>query len=175
MDSQEDWGTSCCVSSSPQVALLHLSGVNSLCQALCSNPAVATKLKHLDLSGNSLRGDDLPVGRSPVFRSSLIQQDPGAECEFVSPQSLQSFLSHSNCLESLDLSNSDCCLEQVHTPDTHLREKDLYLILLSFKTSFFCGGLFSGMFFLTKRIFETPSCPQHVKNRLLSQVRLTCL
>ncbi|XP_056876162.1 F-actin-uncapping protein LRRC16A-like isoform X3 [Takifugu flavidus] len=61
-------------------------GVNSLCQALCSNPAVATTLKHLDLSGNSLRGDDLP--------------------------SLQSFLSHSNCLESLDLSNSDCCLEQ---------------------------------------------------------------
>ncbi|CAF93839.1 unnamed protein product, partial [Tetraodon nigroviridis] len=34
-------------------------GVNSLCQALGSNPAVATSLKHLDLSGNSMRGDDL--------------------------------------------------------------------------------------------------------------------
>ncbi|TMS18600.1 F-actin-uncapping protein LRRC16A [Larimichthys crocea] len=34
-------------------------GVNSLCQALCANPAVASALTHLDLSGNSLRGDDL--------------------------------------------------------------------------------------------------------------------
>ncbi|XP_071355710.1 F-actin-uncapping protein LRRC16A isoform X2 [Trachinotus anak] len=62
-------------------------GVNSLCQALCANPAVATALTHLDLSGNSLRSDDLP--------------------------NLHSFLSHSNCLETLDLSNSDCSLEQV--------------------------------------------------------------
>ncbi|TDH03693.1 hypothetical protein EPR50_G00144660 [Perca flavescens] len=62
-------------------------GVNSLCQALCANPAVATSLTHLDLSGNSLRGDDMP--------------------------NLHSFLSHLNCLETLDLSNSDCSLEQV--------------------------------------------------------------
>ncbi|XP_073319009.1 F-actin-uncapping protein LRRC16A isoform X2 [Pagrus major] len=62
-------------------------GVNSLCQALCANPAVASTLTHLDLSGNSLRGDDLP--------------------------NLHSFLSHPNCLETLDLSNSDCSLELV--------------------------------------------------------------
>ncbi|KAE8282554.1 F-actin-uncapping protein LRRC16A [Larimichthys crocea] len=62
-------------------------GVNSLCQALCANPAVASALTHLDLSGNSLRGDDL--------------------------QNLHNFLSHPNCLETLDLSNSDCALEQV--------------------------------------------------------------
>ncbi|KAI3358213.1 hypothetical protein L3Q82_003211 [Scortum barcoo] len=61
-------------------------GVNGLCQALCANPAVASALTHLDLSGNSLRGDDL--------------------------QNLHSFLSHPNCLETLDLSNSDCSLEQ---------------------------------------------------------------
>nr|XP_046273541.1 F-actin-uncapping protein LRRC16A isoform X2 [Scatophagus argus] len=62
-------------------------GVNSLCQALCANPAIASTLTHLDLSGNSLRGDDLP--------------------------NLHSFLSHSNCLQTLDVSNSDCSLEQV--------------------------------------------------------------
>ncbi|XP_032366002.1 F-actin-uncapping protein LRRC16A, partial [Etheostoma spectabile] len=62
-------------------------GVNSLCQALCANPAVAANLTHLDLSGNSLRGDDMP--------------------------NLHSFLGHPNCLETLDLSNSDCSLEQV--------------------------------------------------------------
>ncbi|KAM8767365.1 F-actin-uncapping protein LRRC16A isoform 1-T1 [Acanthopagrus schlegelii] len=62
-------------------------GVNSLCQALCANPAVTSTLTHLDLSGNSLRGDDLP--------------------------NLHSFLSHPNCLETLDLSNSDCSLELV--------------------------------------------------------------
>ncbi|KAM7373678.1 hypothetical protein PAMP_008513 [Pampus punctatissimus] len=62
-------------------------GVNSLCQALCANPAVSSTLTHLDLSGNSLRGDDLP--------------------------NLHSFLGQSNCLETLDLSNSDCSLEQV--------------------------------------------------------------
>ncbi|XP_029299531.1 F-actin-uncapping protein LRRC16A isoform X2 [Cottoperca gobio] len=62
-------------------------GVNILCQALCANPAVAAALTHLDLSGNSLRGDDL--------------------------QNLYSFLSQPNCLETLDLSNSDCFVEQV--------------------------------------------------------------
>ncbi|XP_076013240.1 F-actin-uncapping protein LRRC16A isoform X2 [Genypterus blacodes] len=62
-------------------------GVNSLCQALYANPAVSSALTHLDLSGNSLRGDDLP--------------------------NLHSFLSHPNCLQALDLSNSDCSLDQV--------------------------------------------------------------
>ncbi|XP_037831643.1 F-actin-uncapping protein LRRC16A isoform X2 [Kryptolebias marmoratus] len=62
-------------------------GVNSLCQALCANPMIATTLTHLDLSGNSLRGDDI--------------------------QYLHSFLSHPNRLEVLDLSNSDCSLELV--------------------------------------------------------------
>ncbi|XP_034401871.1 F-actin-uncapping protein LRRC16A [Cyclopterus lumpus] len=62
-------------------------GVNSLCQALAANPSVAAALVHLDLSGNSLRGDDLP--------------------------NLHGFLSHPNRLETLDLSNSDCSLEQV--------------------------------------------------------------
>ncbi|KAM4725409.1 F-actin-uncapping protein LRRC16A isoform 2-T2 [Anableps anableps] len=64
-------------------------GVNNLCQALCANPVVASTLTHLDLSGNSLRGEDL--------------------------QNLHSFLSHPNCLETLDLSNSDCSLELVCT------------------------------------------------------------
>ncbi|KAM3596683.1 uncharacterized protein V6R79_019047 [Siganus canaliculatus] len=62
-------------------------GMNSLCQALCANPAVASTLTLLDLSGNSLRGDDL--------------------------QNLHSFLGHPNRLETLDLSHSDCSLEQV--------------------------------------------------------------
>ncbi|KAK1880253.1 F-actin-uncapping protein LRRC16A [Dissostichus eleginoides] len=62
-------------------------GVSSLCQALCANPAVSAALTHLDLSGNSLRGDDL--------------------------QNLHSFLNNPNCLETLDLSNSDCPLDQV--------------------------------------------------------------
>uniref|UniRef100_A0A3B3C2P2 CARMIL pleckstrin homology domain-containing protein n=1 Tax=Oryzias melastigma TaxID=30732 RepID=A0A3B3C2P2_ORYME len=60
-------------------------GVNSLCQALCANPVVASTLTHLDLSGNSLRGDDIT--------------------------SLHNFLGHPNCLQTLDLSNSDCSLE----------------------------------------------------------------
>ncbi|XP_068188867.1 F-actin-uncapping protein LRRC16A isoform X2 [Antennarius striatus] len=62
-------------------------GVNGLCKALCANPAVGSALTHLDLSGNSLRGDDLP--------------------------NLHSFLSQCPHLETLDLSNSDCALDQV--------------------------------------------------------------
>ncbi|KAM6899624.1 F-actin-uncapping protein LRRC16A [Xenentodon cancila] len=62
-------------------------GVNGLCQALCANPVVVSTLTHLDLSGNSLKGDDL--------------------------QYLHNFLSQPNCLETLDLSNSDCSLELV--------------------------------------------------------------
>ncbi|TNN26519.1 F-actin-uncapping protein LRRC16A [Liparis tanakae] len=62
-------------------------GVNILCQALAANPSVAAALVHLDLSGNSLRGDDLP--------------------------NLHAFLSQPNHLETLDLSNSDCSVEPV--------------------------------------------------------------
>uniref|UniRef100_A0A8C7KBK0 F-actin-uncapping protein LRRC16A-like n=1 Tax=Oncorhynchus kisutch TaxID=8019 RepID=A0A8C7KBK0_ONCKI len=64
-------------------------GVNSLAQALSANPAVPTTLTHLDLCGNSLRGDDLP--------------------------NLYNFLGQPNSLATLDLSNSDCCLDQVCT------------------------------------------------------------
>ncbi|KAM9824007.1 F-actin-uncapping protein LRRC16A [Neosynchiropus ocellatus] len=67
--------------------LMSAKGVNSVCQSLGANPALATSLTHLDLSGNSLRGDDLPH--------------------------LHNFLSHSNCLETLNLSHTDCSLEQV--------------------------------------------------------------
>ncbi|XP_072304433.1 F-actin-uncapping protein LRRC16A-like [Eucyclogobius newberryi] len=62
-------------------------GVNSVCQALSLNPAVGSRLQELDLSGNSLRGDDL--------------------------QQLQSFLAQSNILETLDLSHSDCSMDQI--------------------------------------------------------------
>ncbi|KAM9384108.1 F-actin-uncapping protein LRRC16A isoform 2-T2 [Pholidichthys leucotaenia] len=62
-------------------------GINVLCQSLCANPVISSTLTHLDLSGNSLRGDDI--------------------------LNLHSFLSHPNSLETLDLSNSDCSLEQV--------------------------------------------------------------
>ncbi|XP_053717719.1 F-actin-uncapping protein LRRC16A isoform X2 [Synchiropus splendidus] len=67
--------------------LMSAKGVNGVCQSLGANPALATSLTHLDLSGNSLRGDDLPH--------------------------LHNFLSHSNCLETLNLSHTDCSLEQV--------------------------------------------------------------
>uniref|UniRef100_A0A4W5RSG1 Capping protein regulator and myosin 1 linker 1 n=1 Tax=Hucho hucho TaxID=62062 RepID=A0A4W5RSG1_9TELE len=82
-------------------------GVNSLAQALSANPAVPTTLTHLDLCGNSLRGDDLP--------------------------NLYNFLGQPNSLATLDLSNSDCCLDQVSEPSsncwysfkTHRRSKDV--------------------------------------------------
>ncbi|XP_061123182.1 F-actin-uncapping protein LRRC16A-like [Syngnathus typhle] len=61
-------------------------GVNLLCQALCRNPSVAASLTHLQLTGNSLRGDDL--------------------------QHLHNFLSRDNRLQVLDLSSTDCSLEQ---------------------------------------------------------------
>lgn len=50
---------------SSELPVYVLSGVNSLAQALSANPAVPTTLTHLDLCGNSLRGDDLPVCTSP--------------------------------------------------------------------------------------------------------------
>uniref|UniRef100_A0A8C8D1C8 CARMIL C-terminal domain-containing protein n=1 Tax=Oncorhynchus tshawytscha TaxID=74940 RepID=A0A8C8D1C8_ONCTS len=89
-------------------------GVNSLAQALSANPAVPTTLTHLDLCGNSLRGDDL--------------------------SNLYNFLGQHNSLVTLDLSSSDCCLDQVmRTPEnfrtnnpsvlafflTHRRSKDV--------------------------------------------------
>ncbi|KAI1894201.1 hypothetical protein AGOR_G00113390 [Albula goreensis] len=62
-------------------------GVNSLCQSLSANPSIASTLTHLDLSGNVLRGDDLP--------------------------NLYNFLGQPNRLTTLDLSNTDCSLDLV--------------------------------------------------------------
>lgn len=108
--------------------LSFLAGVNSLCQALCANPAVASALTHLDLSGNSLRGDDLQVlSRRASFCliqdwDNIIQRRASSRkfnTSLFCAQNLHSFLSHSNCLETLDLSNSDCSLEQVKAAHTH--------------------------------------------------------
>ncbi|XP_077431257.1 F-actin-uncapping protein LRRC16A-like isoform X2 [Vanacampus margaritifer] len=62
-------------------------GVNSLCQSLSANPSIPSSLVHLDLSGNILRGDDM--------------------------QHFYNFLSQPNRLTTLDLSNTDCSLDQV--------------------------------------------------------------
>ncbi|XP_062421403.1 F-actin-uncapping protein LRRC16A-like isoform X2 [Pungitius pungitius] len=62
-------------------------GVNSLCQSLSANPSIPSSLVHLDLSGNVLRGDDI--------------------------QHFYHFLGQPNSLATLDLSNSDCSLDQV--------------------------------------------------------------
>ncbi|XP_068425638.1 F-actin-uncapping protein LRRC16A-like isoform X2 [Clinocottus analis] len=62
-------------------------GVNSLCQSLSANPSIPSSLVHLDLSGNVLRGDDM--------------------------QHFYHFLGQPNSLATLDLSNSDCSLDQV--------------------------------------------------------------
>ncbi|XP_076862330.1 F-actin-uncapping protein LRRC16A [Brachyhypopomus gauderio] len=66
---------------------LSVKGVNILAQSLCSSPTVFNTLTHLDLSGNTLRGDDLP--------------------------NLWNFLGQPNSLQTLDLSNSDCSLDLV--------------------------------------------------------------
>uniref|UniRef100_A0AAV2K208 CARMIL C-terminal domain-containing protein n=1 Tax=Knipowitschia caucasica TaxID=637954 RepID=A0AAV2K208_KNICA len=66
---------------------LSAKGVNSVCQALGSNPVISSSLKQLDLSGNSLRGDDM--------------------------QQLLGFLSQSNSLQTLDLSHCDGSVEQI--------------------------------------------------------------
>ncbi|KAK6327471.1 hypothetical protein J4Q44_G00031160 [Coregonus suidteri] len=84
-------------------------GVNSLAQALSANPAVPTTLTHLDLCGNSLRGDDLP--------------------------NLYNFLGQPNSLVTLDLSNSDCCLDQVCT--SLLRGSLKHLSVLNMSKSVF--------------------------------------
>ncbi|XP_074539114.1 F-actin-uncapping protein LRRC16A-like isoform X2 [Halichoeres trimaculatus] len=62
-------------------------GVNSLCQSLSANPSIPSSLVHLDLSGNVLRGDDM--------------------------QHFYNFLGQPNSLATLDLSNTDCSLDQV--------------------------------------------------------------
>ncbi|XP_035019799.2 F-actin-uncapping protein LRRC16A isoform X2 [Hippoglossus stenolepis] len=62
-------------------------GVNSLCQSLSANPSISSSLVHLDLSGNILRGDDM--------------------------QLFCHFLAQPNSLATLDLSNTDCSLDQV--------------------------------------------------------------
>lgn len=62
------------------LVVIFLAGVNSLCQALCANPAVATALTHLDLSGNSLRGDDLQV-RGRRAPSCLRRTETGLQQE----------------------------------------------------------------------------------------------
>ncbi|XP_041843062.1 F-actin-uncapping protein LRRC16A-like isoform X2 [Melanotaenia boesemani] len=62
-------------------------GVNSLCQSLSANPSIPSSLVHLDLSGNMLRGDDM--------------------------QHFYNFLGQPNSLTTLDLSNTDCSLDQV--------------------------------------------------------------
>ncbi|XP_017265497.1 F-actin-uncapping protein LRRC16A isoform X2 [Kryptolebias marmoratus] len=62
-------------------------GVNSLCQSLSANPSIPSSLVHLDLSGNMLRGDDM--------------------------QHFYNFLGQPNSLATLDLSNTDCSLDQV--------------------------------------------------------------
>lgn len=62
-------------------------GVNSLCQSLGANPSIPGSLLHLDLSGNILRGDDM--------------------------QHFYHFLAQPNSLSTLDLSNTDCALDQV--------------------------------------------------------------
>ncbi|MCI4381517.1 hypothetical protein PGIGA_G00252760 [Pangasianodon gigas] len=66
---------------------LSAKGVNILAQSLCSNSSFFNTLIHLDLSGNTLRGDDLP--------------------------NLWNFLSQPNNLHTLDLSNCDCALDLV--------------------------------------------------------------
>uniref|UniRef100_A0A8C9XVC8 Capping protein regulator and myosin 1 linker 1 n=1 Tax=Sander lucioperca TaxID=283035 RepID=A0A8C9XVC8_SANLU len=62
-------------------------GVNSLCQSLSANPSISSSLVHLDLSGNVFRGDDM--------------------------QHFYHFLGQRNSLANLDLSNTDCSLDQV--------------------------------------------------------------
>ncbi|CAI5663208.1 unnamed protein product [Oreochromis niloticus] len=62
-------------------------GVNSLCQSLSANPSIPSSLVHLDLSGNMLRGDDM--------------------------QHFYHFLGQPNSLATLDLSSTDCLLDQV--------------------------------------------------------------
>uniref|UniRef100_A0A3Q3XF12 CARMIL C-terminal domain-containing protein n=1 Tax=Mola mola TaxID=94237 RepID=A0A3Q3XF12_MOLML len=116
-------------------------GVNSLCQALCNNPAVASALTQLDLSGNSLRGDDLP--------------------------NLHSFLSHPNCVHTLDLSNSDCSLEQVCA--SLLRGSLKHLCVLNMSKTVFSHRKCKDIPSSFKQFF---SCAQALSSVSLSGTRL---
>uniref|UniRef100_A0A6Q2WX94 CARMIL C-terminal domain-containing protein n=1 Tax=Esox lucius TaxID=8010 RepID=A0A6Q2WX94_ESOLU len=70
-----------------------------------ANPAILTTLTHLDLCGNSLRGEDLP--------------------------NLYNFLGQPNSLVTLDLSNSDCSLDQVCTSLLRGSVKNLSVLNMS--------------------------------------------
>uniref|UniRef100_A0A669CPV0 Capping protein regulator and myosin 1 linker 1 n=1 Tax=Oreochromis niloticus TaxID=8128 RepID=A0A669CPV0_ORENI len=85
-------------------------GVNSLCQSLSASPSIPSSLVHLDLSGNMLRGDDM--------------------------QHFYHFLGQPNSLATLDLSNTDCLLDQLVTLYPVLT---LCSVIISFLFSFcFC-------------------------------------
>ncbi|KAG7458014.1 hypothetical protein MATL_G00233350 [Megalops atlanticus] len=84
-------------------------GVNSLAQSLSVNQSMLNSLTHLDLSGNVLRGDDLP--------------------------NLYQFLGQPNNLTSLDLSNSDCSLDLVCS--SLLRGSTEHLSVLNVSKSIF--------------------------------------
>ncbi|XP_035765864.1 F-actin-uncapping protein LRRC16A-like [Neolamprologus brichardi] len=71
-------------------------GVNSLCQSLSANPSIPSSLVHLDLSGNMLRGDDM--------------------------QHFYHFLGQPNSLATLDLSNTDCLLDQLRSGGSQILE-----------------------------------------------------
>uniref|UniRef100_A0A3Q2QT46 Capping protein regulator and myosin 1 linker 1 n=1 Tax=Fundulus heteroclitus TaxID=8078 RepID=A0A3Q2QT46_FUNHE len=77
-------------------------GVNSLCQSLSANPSIASSLVHLDLSGNLLRGDDM--------------------------QHFYNFLGQPNSLATLDLSNTDCSLDQVRDPGSSTTNKNDFIL-----------------------------------------------
>uniref|UniRef100_A0A674AFT6 Capping protein regulator and myosin 1 linker 1 n=1 Tax=Salmo trutta TaxID=8032 RepID=A0A674AFT6_SALTR len=94
-------------------------GVNSLAQALSANPAVPTTLTHLDLCGNSLRGDDLSVCTSPErtpenFRTN----NPSVLAFFLThrrskdvPHSFKQFFGTALALSSVNLSGTKLPLE----------------------------------------------------------------
>ncbi|XP_028985183.1 F-actin-uncapping protein LRRC16A-like isoform X2 [Betta splendens] len=84
-------------------------GVNSLCQSLSANTSIPSSLVHLDLSGNILRGDDM--------------------------QHFYHFLSQPNSLATLDLSNTDCSLDQVCS--ALLRGSAQHLAVLNVSKSIF--------------------------------------
>lgn len=79
------------------------------------------------------------------------------------PQNLHSFLSRSNHLETLDLSNSDVSLEQVNA--------GCRLQLRLSASAANAAACVSGVCVSSQRIAEAPLCPQHVKDPVLSQVR----
>ncbi|XP_037533001.1 F-actin-uncapping protein LRRC16A [Nematolebias whitei] len=87
-------------------------GINSLCQSLSANPLTPSSLVHLDLSGNVLRGDDM--------------------------QHFYNFLGQHNSLVTLDLSNTDCSLDQVC--EALLRGSVKHLAVLSVSKSVFRKG-----------------------------------